>query len=225
MIATNRPLRDTAHGFRSSVAERAAATTYDRQAAMYDRVIGSAPYNRIVWGTATADYTRFARRAVADADGPMLDAGCGTLVFSAAAYREASRPLVLTDRSEGMLARAARRVAEPHEVLLHADLFDLPFEPGSFATVASFGVLHCLDDLDRAVASLCSQAAPGARLFASSLVGETGRGRRMLKLLHRAGETAPPRTQGEFLATVERHFDGVEAERRGSMVYVTARAG
>jgi len=40
--------------------------------------------------------------------------GCGSAVFTAAAYRTAGRPLVLVDRSLGMLARAAQRLGGPH---------------------------------------------------------------------------------------------------------------
>ncbi len=206
----------------STIPEEEGATSYDRQAALYDRVIGNATYNRIVWGVSTARYTDFARRAVADLAGPLLDAGCGTLVFTAEAYRHAPRRLVLTDRSVGMLQRAAKRVDSP-DLLLQADLFDLPFKPRSFATVASFGVLHCLEDLDGALTALDAQLAPGGRLFVSSLVAETPVGSRMLALLRRVGEVARPRSEEDFTSAIRRRFDDVTSERTGSMVFATAR--
>jgi hypothetical protein len=48
LLAPGRTLRQIDDGLPSAVAEDAAATTYDRRAALYDRVIGSAPYNRVV---------------------------------------------------------------------------------------------------------------------------------------------------------------------------------
>ncbi len=54
---------------------------YDRHAVMYDRVIGSPLYNRLIWRTRTADHTAFAAEAVAAGDG-LLDAGCGTAIFT-----------------------------------------------------------------------------------------------------------------------------------------------
>ena len=79
---------------------------YDRKAAVYDRVVGARAYNRVIWGTSTTAYRKFASEALASGTGPMLDAGCGSAVFTAGVYRRASRPLVLVDRSIGMLVRA-----------------------------------------------------------------------------------------------------------------------
>ncbi|MDQ4048315.1 MAG: class I SAM-dependent methyltransferase, partial [Actinomycetota bacterium] len=101
--------------------------------------------------------------------GPFLDAGCGTLVFTAAAY-QASRPLVLVDRSLGMLRRAAERLEGAPAALVQADVLDLPFAPGRFATVACHAMLHVLDDPWAELAALHRQVAPGGRLFASMLV-------------------------------------------------------
>src|SRR5689334_2026841 len=77
----------------------------------YDRLIGARLYNRLIWDADPRAYTAFAAEAVADGHGPLLDVGCGTAVFTASAYREARRPLVLVDRSLGMLGRAAERLA------------------------------------------------------------------------------------------------------------------
>jgi hypothetical protein len=93
---------------------------YDHHAKVYDRLIGAPLYNRLIWRARVSDYAAFAAEAVADGDGPMLDAGCGTAVFSADAYRAASRPLILADRSRGMLDRAAERVGRRENVWYEA---------------------------------------------------------------------------------------------------------
>lgn len=45
-----------------------------------------------------ASYTDFAAEAVADSDGPVLDVGCRTAVFTADCYRSTDRPVILVDR-------------------------------------------------------------------------------------------------------------------------------
>jgi len=193
-----------------------------RQARIYDRVIGNAGYLRVVWSAAPDEFDRFAREALAAGEGPFLDVGCGTLVFTEDAYRSSGRALTLTDLSEEMLIRARERFSAPNATLLQADMFNLPFEPRSFETVASFGVLHCIEDLDGALAAIAAQVAPGGRAYLSHLVGATARSKLMAGLLHRAGEFAAPRSQAEFEAAVSRHFEPISFERRGSMAYATA---
>jgi SAM-dependent methyltransferase len=201
------------------------ATSYDRHAAVYDRLIGAPLYNRLVWGARVEDYAAFTREALASGSGPFLDAGCGTAVFTAAEYRAATRPLVLTDLSEGMLARARRRLDGTDAQLVRADIHDLPFAPHGFDTVACFAMLHVLDDPWSALAALRDQLAPGGALFASMLVNDGNRvGRAYAPLLHRAGEFGPPRSTAELEATAHALFgDHAEVERRGSMAYLRVR--
>lgn len=198
---------------------------YDGRAAFYDRVIGSALYNRLAWGTSKANYETFAREALAAADGPFLDAGCGTGLFTAAAYRSASRsgPIVLVDRSMGMLERAAERLVNAPTTLVHADLLDLPFAPHRFAAVGCFGILHVLDDPWPALAALHAQLAAGGRLFASMLVADRPVGRAYLGALHRRGEVGPPRRAHELADAARAVFGApVAVTRTGSMAWLRA---
>lgn len=111
---------------------------YDSRAAAYDRVVGSTLYNRLIWGASTDLYRAFARRAVASGDGPLLDAGAGSAVFTDRAYADTDRPLILVDRSLGMLEAARDRIAKraggslPASVtLLQADANELPLRDTS----------------------------------------------------------------------------------------------
>ena len=192
---------------------------------MYDRLIASPLYNRLAWGTRSADYAAFAAEALGAGDGPYLDAGCGTAVFTAGVYRSATRPLVLVDRSLDMAARAADRVGDAPATVVQADLFDLPFAPGGFATVASFGTLHVLDDPWRALAALRDQVAPGGRLFASMLVADRRVGGAYLGALRRAGEVGRPRRAGELDAAAHDLFgSSADVRRTGSMAWLRATA-
>jgi len=198
---------------------------YDRHARLYDRLIGNRLYNRAVWGVDPARYAAFAAEAVASGSGPMLDAGCGTAVFTADVYRTATRPLTLVDRSAGMLARARERLAGSAVEFVQADLFALSFPPGGFETVGCFAMLHVLDDPAAALAALRPQLAPGGRLFASMLVSDGRRlSRAYLGALQRRGEVGPPRKTDDLRAAAVALFDDVSVARIGAMAFLRARA-
>ena len=206
---------------------------YDTRAAAYDRIVGSALYNRLIWGASTEQYRAFARRAVATGDGPLLDAGAGSAVFTAGAYADADRPLLLVDRSIGMLEAARDRIADhaggrlPNSVtLLQADATALPLRDECIDTVLSMGMLHLFDDVAGHVAELGRVLGPGGTLFAMGLVAAQWPGRAYLRLLHRAGEVAPPRRFDEMRAAVASGLGAaVDGAREGCMTFFTARVG
>ena len=194
--------------------------SYDGRAAAYDRLVGSQLYNRLAWGADPADYAAFARRAVASASGPVLDVAAGTATATAEAYRASDRTIVLTDRSTDMLRVAAQRIARDAELrpgirFVQADAFNLPFQPGGFDTVLCLGFLHLVDDPGGFVDGLRAQAREGGRVFVSSLVAGRRIGDGYLRLLHRLGEVAAPRTADD-LADL---FD-TRVLRHGSMAYL-----
>jgi len=197
---------------------------YDGRAAAYDRLVASRLYNRLAWGAAPGDYTAFARRAVGSASGPLLDVAAGTATATADAYRASDRTIVVTDRSADMLRVAAERIAGDGELrrgvrFVQADAFDLPFEPGGFDTVVCLGFLHLVDNRRALVDVLLAQARVGGRVFVSSLVAGNRVGDRYLRLLHRLGEVAEPRTADELADEF-----GVAVLRHGSMAYLELTA-
>lgn len=229
-----RPLRQLDERLFSVLPEGAAGHAYDGRARAYDWMIGSRLYNRMAWGASPADYRRFARRAVESAPGGwFLDAGCGTLLLTAEAYRAApGRPIVVLDQSLGMLKRARERMLAggrrlpPHVVFLQADLLDLPFRPGSFRTLMSMGMLHLFPDAGPLAANLESLLLPDGALFLTSLV-ENGRvGDRYLRVLHRQGEVAAPR-DADALKTLLRASlrRAVAYSVIGNMAYAVAGTG
>lgn len=224
LLAHGRAVRPAGGGALSALPAGDEGAPYDRKAAIYDRVVGARVYNRAVWGASPAEYADFASEALASGTGPMLDAGCGSAVFTAGVHRRAARPLVLVDRSLGMLVRAGGRLDGAPATLVQADLLDLPFAPGTFSTVSCFGTLHVLADPWAALAALWRQVAPGGRMFASMLVTDRAVGGAYLRVLQRAGEVGPPRCLAE-LGTAARRICGDSAAfaRTGSMAWVRAR--
>src|SRR5262249_8844557 len=158
-------------------------------------------YNRLVWKADRREYARFESQAIDSADGWMLDAGCGSLVFTADVIaRNRKRPIVLLDYSIEMLRRARRRgeriarsVAD-NLILLQADLFDLPFRPGTLTTVSAPFVIHLFQEVASLMGSFGRVLAPAGELFITSLVSRPGSrfSNWYLRRLHRAGEIAAP---------------------------------
>lgn len=226
LLDPGREVEELGDGVISALAPEQRAADYDRSAAVYDRLVGTPLYNRIVWGSSPDEYAAFAAEAVADGDGPLLDLGCGSAIFSAEAYRHTERPLLLVDRSLEMLRRARERIPPAPGrtlVLMQADLFDLPLRPACFATVACHGLLHLFEDLPRALTVLADQRAAGGSIYATSLVADRALGRRTLQLLQRRGEAATPRTEEEVVAASRLALGGeIGARRQGSMAFLRA---
>jgi SAM-dependent methyltransferase len=206
VIAEGRDVREAEEGIYSVLPDASHRHLYDRRAAVYDLLVSTRVYNRVMWGTLPSFYAAFARDALASAAaGPMLDAGCGSLLFTSRAYLESARPVVASDQSLRMLQRARARLAAPsgslpaHVRLLQADLGDLPFRPASFQTVLCLNVLHQFADAPKLIGDLNGLLADGGRLFLTSLVlNRRFPGDPYLRALHAAGEFVRPRTADEL---------------------------
>lgn len=223
--------RQVAPGLFSVLPSNGADADYDARATAYDRVVGSALYNRLLWGVSVNRYDRFVEDALASGDGPLLDAGCGSAVFTADAYLDAERPLLLVDRSKGMLQVARDRLTDlnggsmpSHITLLQADLEHPLLQPESVDTVLSMGMLHLFEDVVGHVEDLFTILRPEGAIFATSLVAERTIGRAYLRLLHASGEVATPRTFNTLRVQLSDGLDvGLETTREGSMAFLRLR--
>jgi ubiquinone/menaquinone biosynthesis C-methylase UbiE len=197
---------------------------YDDIARLYDVVVGNRFYNRLVWGNWPRRYRRFAREALLNSEGLFLDAGCGSLVFTADVYAAfPERPMILMDRSLGMLRRARRRLARrthgalENVVFLQADIHDLPLRDDTAGAAAAWGMLHLFDTPASVVGELM-RVAPQA--WCNALA--TGRtvGDQALAALHRNGEAAEPRSADELSERLAPVVSRVVAHSRGNMAYL-----
>ena len=79
-------------------------SSYDRAAALYDRLVPNSLYSRLAWKTDPDDYVAFADEALADADGPFLDAAGGSGVATGGGNGNGS-----VERSETSIGEALAR--------------------------------------------------------------------------------------------------------------------
>lgn len=226
-------LRAAAPGILSALPLDAPSHPYDAKAAIYDLVVARRLYNRILWGANRDDYSAFERLAVdAPRRGWMLGAGCGSLVFTHRIYaRYAGPPIVLVDRSLGMLLRARQRLrgqeTTANLVFLQADLLELPFRAGQFETISCPGLLHLFADTRPLIESLCQSLAPQGGMYFTSLVDRPERkfAGRYLRWLERNGEVASPRTLPEVNELLS-EFETLKClycTARGNMAYLANR--
>ena len=216
VIEEGRAIRELGDGIYSVLADEPHAHLYDRRAAVYDLVVGTRIYNRLLWGSSPRVYAEFARRAFSSQQsGMILDAPCGSMLFSLPAYLECERHIVAFDQSLAMLRRARERLSRakgfvPENVLLlQADLGDLPFKAHAFQTVLCMNVLHLFEDAASLLPKLDALLADGGSLCLTSLV-KSGRfvGDRYLDLLHASGEFVRPRGGEELRLLLNRTLRG-----------------
>ena len=225
VLLSNRSAEPVYPGIWSTLPADQRVDGYDRMAKAYDRVVGNGLYNRLVWGASVQNYADGARVGLRDAGGgPILDCGCGSLVFTAKPYQSAPLDrMILFDRSLGMMQRGAARL--PGGQFLQGDAFDLPFRDGAFETVFAWGFLHVVGTKSPLLAELRRVAAPDATVTLSSLV-LTNRaiGNRMLGLLHRQGEAATPETEAEVTRAFSDTFTLASQTLYGSMLVLQGTA-
>lgn len=204
---------------------------YDRKAVLYDWVVGTRLYNRLMWGSCPDTYTSFAWQAVSTGlKGPMLDAGCGSLLFTETAYGKSQRPIIACDESLSMLRRARARLRRSAAgdraiVLLQADIRDLPFKSNSFETVLSMNVLHHHDSASSFGAKLVDLLTPGGCLYLTSLVSSNRFvGDFYLRLLSRSGWLVRPRSTYELKRLMPDELARTISFRtEGNMAYLTLK--
>lgn len=233
VVAEGRTIRAVEDGIYSVLPDASHNHLYDRRAAVYDLVVRTRLYNRVMWGASPLDYVAFARQAVAShLTRQMLDAGCGSLLFTAEAYLECNRHVIGFDQSLSMLRRARRRLIElagsvpDHILLLQADLSDLPFRPASFGTVLCLNVLHQFADAAKLIPNLKALLASDGHLYLTSLVSNSRFvGDRYLSVLHRTGEFVRPRSTVELKELLSDSLGGsVSYQTKGNMAYATTAA-
>jgi len=200
---------------------------YDNKAKFYDLVISHPLYNHIVWGNSPNNYTQFAREACqkSNPNQPILDAGCGTLSFTHAAYRDFhNENFILCDLSTEMLKIARKRLCVDGAgfSFLRADILDLPFKDKTFETILSFGTLHVVPAPSVMLKELRRVLQPGGKLYLTALCNDRPLSRFFLKLLQKRNLVHTVATGSEIEQIVRSSGFQTEAKVIGGMVYISA---
>ncbi len=204
------------------------AHSYDNKVTFYDGVIGNRFYNRLMWGYWPAEFAAFCHAALTSStQGWVLDAACGSLVFTAKTFVDYSeRPVVLLDQSIEMLRAAKSRLIKlkgdlpPNVVFLQGDVLQLPFKPKSFRTIISMNVLHILDDVKAMLRGFESALADGGAMSLTSLIANDRWGDIYLRSIHKAGEAASPRDTNALLAILHELDIPVKHYVKGNMMFI-----
>ena len=228
VVAEDRSVRLIEEDIYSVLPDASIAHHYDKRATVYDAVVSTRLYNVVMWGASPSHYVEFARQALnSSSDGIFLDAGCGSMLFTARTYADSTRRILAFDQSLAMLRRARQRLrtlagrVPEHIRLLQADLNDLPFRPKTFRTIMCLNVLHQIADAAGLVSGLNKLLIGSGDLYLTSLVS-TNRtiGDWYLKALYRTGEFVRPRNELE-LKELFAFSQRISYAEKGNMAFVT----
>ncbi|HEY9502631.1 MAG TPA: methyltransferase domain-containing protein [Pyrinomonadaceae bacterium] len=234
VVAAGRTVRLIEEDIYSVLPDVSVQHLYDKRASLYDFFVSTRLYNYLMWGASPGHYSQFAREALNSSQGGIfLDAGCGSLLFTARDYAASKRQIVAFDQSLAMLRRARRRLRDlsgrvpEHIRLLQADLRDLPFRRQSFHTVLCLNVIHQIDDAAALVAGLKELLSQDGSLHLTSLISnDRAIGDWYLRALYRTGEFVRPRNERElrelFVVSFGKRMSYVE---QGNMAFITGFAG
>ncbi|MEW6116769.1 MAG: class I SAM-dependent methyltransferase [Nitrospirota bacterium] len=197
---------------------------------IYDLVACNRFYNRFVLGYKTSDYHSFCLDALESSSyGWVLDAGCGSLAFTAKTYAAYSeRPIVCLDQSLKLLRLAKSRMMQlngdvpANMIFLHGDALHLPFKTASFSTVISLNLLHVLEDVTKVLRELKKVVADRGTISLTTMIENDRLADTYLRMLGRAGELFP-RSARQLFAAFDALGIPVTYSIKGNMTFISYR--
>lgn len=228
-VAPGRELRSIDLGIYSAMPEGFDGAPFDSRAFAIDAITGSPMYQRLAWGVSADTIEAFANEAFDKENLPYLDAGCGTMRFTAPVYARVEHPLTAVDLSLGALRRAQGKVslqkidAVNRIAFVQADLVDLPFSDASYETVFCSDVLHEYADAGRLLDSLVRIVRPGGEFYVTSLVSsDRAIGEKYAGVLQGKGLLSAWRTPDEVKSLIGSRLDLVSFWTEGNMAFAWA---
>ncbi len=205
--------------------------SYDRSfGALYDIIACNRFYNRLVWGYRTGAFHSFCLDALGSAtDGWVLDAGCGSLAFSAKAYsRDTDRPVIFLDQSIGLLRLAKSRIIKlngsipQNMVFVHGDALQLPFKPRSFSTIISLNLVHVVEDIQKLLFGLKNVLTNNGFISLTTLIENNRLADRYLHIWGKAGELFP-RNIAQLTSVLNALGMSVKQQIEGNMAFISCK--
>ena len=201
---------------------------FDKMARFYDVVICNPLYNRLMWGYSVKTYDTLTHDALTSSKkGWVLDAGCGSLAFTAGTYiKYSERPVVLLDQSLELLRIAKSRLAKlsgnipANMVFLQGDALHLPFTPKCFNTIISLNLLHVLDDVKKALLGLRNALAEKGTISFTTLVKTNRRADKYLEMMLKKTSGVAPRNIGQLHAVFDELGMPIKYNIQGNMAFI-----
>ncbi len=214
-------------GIFSVIDEEKRKHDYDKKAIFYDKLVGNSIYNKVIWKNEISNYSNFCQKGISSRKtGWILDAGCGSLIFTAQNYKsEKNRSIVLVDRSIEMLKKGKSRLINSNGnlpeniVLIQADVFNLPFQNAVFETVLSFGTIHLFEDTKSFLDSLFKVKSEKGSLFFTSLVANNFLSKIVLNILKQKGEVGFVNSTSQITARLENLKYDFQQKTIGNLAY------
>jgi ubiquinone/menaquinone biosynthesis C-methylase UbiE len=203
------------------------AAYYDEFGGIYEVVACNRYYNKLIWGYSISEYRHLCVDALESSkDEWVLDAGCGSLAFTAKTYiLHAARPTVLLDQSIRMLRLARSRLmklngAVPgNMVFIQGDMTHLPFRDGSIRTVVALNVLHAVQDAGVMMLELRRVMAEKGSMTLTTLVKNHRLADRYIDKLGKMGALVP-RSLAQLLDICKEIAMPVQYLTRGNLAFV-----
>lgn len=205
---------------------------YDKAGAagFYDLVLCNRVYNRLVWGYPPKDYISLCQRALTSStDRWVLDAGCGSLAFTAKAYLDYSKHFIaFLDQSINLIKKAKSRLIKlngnvpDNMIFIHGDALKLPFKPKSFGTIISINLLHVLKNIEKILNQLTEVLADEGTISFTSLVLNNRLADKYFQAIASTG-AAIPRTTEQLISFFDNSNMLVEYDIKGNMAFIYYR--
>lgn len=202
---------------------------YDSKSKIYDVVVGSRIYNKLMWGNDINDYKKFAEDAVANTKGILVDAGCGSLNFTRDAYLKSECKIILIDNSIEMLKICREKLKQSGRLgveifCVQGDILKLNLESNKIDSILSMGMMHLFENqhVCNILNGFSKGLTKGGKIFLSSLNPQTKFSKKYMQLLYSKGEVAKPREAEETHELINCCSKGELKEfLKGSMLYQT----
>lgn len=223
----NAPVRKLEPNVYTSFDDKVPKAAYDRKAKLYEFLVGSFLYNRIMWGTKPSDHVHYAREVLSTCEGSVVDIGCGGLIQTSKLYSARLHFTILADLSLEMLRIGKHRVLQhrgklpEHLTFLQADALRLPFLDGAVDNVVSFGMLHLFDDKHAFIQEFLRILKKGGSFHLSALTNDRPISKAYIRVLQKRNEFATAMSSGEVIALFQRHSYRIQHYTIGSMVFIS----
>ncbi len=206
--------------------QQAKSAKYDFRAPYYEWTVKSNWFNVLYWNTLPKYYTEFAKDAIINKTGKLIDIGCGGLSQTFSLYSKTNNECTLIDRSVGMLKMARKRLIKsngkiPINIhLLQSDAFNLPFEESSFDILCSFGTIHLFDDKRKFIESILKVLKPGGYFYFLTMTNKYFNSRVFMNTLRKFGEFGTVCSVKEILELFSENKYTIGSYTKGSVLFI-----